>query len=106
MNKMIMGIAALVLITAPARAVAQNTPDNKAYIDALDRIPDTEATRLKKERERRAANPRPQIIKVYVYTTPTKGAPAAPVVQPKPQAAPAPHPKPAPRTQAVKLEDR
>ena len=105
MNKLIMGIAALVLITAPARAVAQNTPSSQAFMDALARIPDAEATRLRKERERRAANPRPQIIKVYVYSIPV-GGPIAP--RPKPQAAPKPAPqfKPAPRTQAVKLEER
>ena len=102
MNKMIMGIAALVLVTASARAVAQNTPASKEYMDMLARIPDDTETRLRKERERRAANPRPQVIKVYVYSIPVGGPITTP---PKPQAAPAPRPKLAPRTQAVKLEE-
>ena len=90
MNKLIMGIAALVLITAPARAEM-----SAAVLAEADRI-------AKKYGSDRA--PKPQIIKVYVYTVPAKAAPAAPVVQPTPQ--PAPQFKPAPRTQAVKLEER
>ena len=86
MNKLIMGIAALVLITAPARA-------------EMNPLVLAEAARKAKQFE-----PKPQIVKVYVYTVPAKAAPAAPVAQPKPQ--PAPQFKPAPRTQAVKLEER
>ena len=90
MNKLIMWVAALVLITAPARA-------------GMDAIVLAEADRQAKKYWSDRA-PKPQIIKVYIYTVPAKAAPAAPVVQPKPQ--PAPQFKPAPRTQAVKLEAR
>ena len=91
MNKLIMGIAALVLITAPARA------------EISDAVLAAASKRAKEIAAERA--PKPQIIKVYVYSIPV-GGPIAP--RPKPQAAPKPAPqfKPAPRTQAVKLEER
>ena len=84
MNKMIMGIAALVLITIPARAEM-----SAAVLAEADRIAKKYA-------------PKPQVIKVYVYSIPVGGPITTP---PKPQAAPAPRPKLAPRTQAVKLEE-
>ena len=91
MNKLIMGIAALVLITAPARA-------------EMNPLVVANAARQAKEIAAERA-PKPQVIKVYVYSRPV-GGPIAP--RPKPQAAPKPAPqfKPAPRTQAVKLEER
>ena len=94
MNKMIMGIAALVLITASARAEMNDAQaTNAARLAAAFRA-NEEKYGLKKS---------PQAIKVYVYSMPVGGPVITP---PKPQAAPAPRPKPAPRTQAVKLEER
>ena len=103
MKKLIMGMAALVLISAPARVFASNTPRSQEFMDKLARIPDSEATRLRKERERRAVRPQPP-VNIYIYVAPPTSAPSAPVVQPKPQP-PKPLPQ-KPKLQSVKVEDR
>ena len=94
MNKLIMGIAALVVIAAPARAEISD-----AVLAEMAR----QAAAFRANDDKYGPRKAPP-IKVYVYTVPAKAAPAAPVVQPKPQ--PAPRYQPAPRTQAVKLEER